>query len=1064
MFVNVSLFRYLSYFSSVFISYFIFNYPIRIVFSQEEYKPGSNLEVSNTINEFEARLQLARALSKINDSQDKAIEEYKFLYSINPDYPGIVNEYSDLLITLRKFDMALQLLNEVAINYEGKNVLPDFNYRLKNVYIGLGRFIEASEIVRVQLNENQNDINLKHELAKLLYWGGKKNESYLIYLELIEKSETNINWSIFADGGEVALSIREYMVANKWYLNSYHQLKDIKPTETEIILNILFGIFLSASWSGDYAEAFKYLKEIQEIKELQDIKNVDVITSAVRTYLAMGEYQDAYKICSYLKILSSDKENFFNLSTLYAEMGDPLQAEFYFGKYNSFLTDNLQKDDLEKLSLFSELRTSWGDFYGAEDLILEVIRIANSDTTNSGVQLQIKFNNILRNIYISTERFEEAAGVFGENINDILLENKARYIDYNRFNDTKNDQSDRNIFTTYSNSNSITDIHKINNPRKLLEISDNLNNRGLLEEALELLENSIKRFPYFLPLKTRYAYLLGSMERYEESINLFNLLSKDLQHNRLILLGRARVYSWSRDYYSAISKYKELRELRPDDSVVHREFARVTSWAKLEDESSGIYNQRFEKSVDIMLLELLNNFRVLPSHIQYHEQYSNLLLSIKQIIKEDIIFSAFEKYGLSDDIYSFYKFDPVIHEEFIRKLKLLRVEYNIQKSFFLERNAKCRKQSLRLIPASRKYQELLAIMPWNQEAWFDLAQVHCSLKMLDKSRDAYKELLDLDPAHNLAARVITDKRINPSLAATGEIKYSREDGRGELSRISRLKSSAGLDYPLTDRTNLHATSDYYVERPFFNKSSLEAEGFTLGSTHKVNPFFTLGGDYSHKNYQDNFRSTSTGHFNILANFWNYADLQLQYKRSDEIYNFFTINERIQADRYSADLKSLITRRIETNARYEYLNYSDSNSGNQVDIGISYLISDHPHILKVSANGQHRHTSQDSQFFFTEEQITSFIHPYWSPRNYYLGFINFQWTHDLSELFLCGTESNFYDLKVIIGNDTDQNALIRFEALWNYEFMNHWNIQINGMMHRSRDWDSEAGILSLKYLF
>lgn len=92
-------------------------------------------------------------------------------------------------------------------------------------------------------------------------------------------------------------------------------------------------------------------------------------------------------------------------------------------------------------------------------------------------------------------------------------------------------------------------------------------------------------FPAYVDLAERYAGQFA----FETSLEIYETLIDALPDNAKLLLGRARVTSWNRDYNSSISFYDQLISLNPADPVVRLEQARVAYWSKKYDLSVQLY-------------------------------------------------------------------------------------------------------------------------------------------------------------------------------------------------------------------------------------------------------------------------------------------------------------------------------------------------------------------------------------------------------------------------------------------------------------------------------------------
>ena len=363
------------------------------------------------------------------------------------------------------------------------------------------------------------------------------------------------------------------------------------------------------------------------------------------------------------------------------------------------------------------------------------------------------------------------------------------------------------------------------------------------------------------------------------------------------------------------------------------------------------------------------------------------------------------------------------------------------------------------------YEELLGFTPGNEEAIFDYAQTECALGLCDREAETYRKLLDMDKLHSLAGKALERQKIrrNPSLKL-GQI-YWAERGRNGLTAIDRYRTDLGVDVPIDCRFHLKLTSHHWIEHPSFTNTSYGANGFTLGVNGVLNPYIRGEAGWTKKIYQDNeFQNTDTGYAHIWFNLRDYAVVGLGYDRTDELYNYFGIKQGIQANSWWMSINSDITRRLEVLGQAKYMGYNDDNDGRLFLLGAGYAFTDHPRIFKIALTGEYRNTQNSDVYQYEDGQLVNIIHPYWTPQNYVDGTVTFEWYHDLSELFFCGSQLHFYDLALTLGTDTESNPSVALRGKWHYEFLDHWTFNITGLIHRSQLWDAEGIWADIRYQF
>lgn len=584
--------------------------------------------------------------------------------------------------------------------------------------------------------------------------------------------------------------------------------------------------------------------------------------------------------------------------------------------------------------------------------------------------------------------------------------------------------------------------------------------QGYNGTALQCYEASLERDPDFFPAQIGLAELLAVDRQYDHAVKRFEALSQVFPDNRKILIGKARALGWGRQYDDAIALYDSIHELAPADPVPQMEKARTAVWAKEMDVALDTYDALLEPAVD--------------------GQLAQALTPVAQASANSKLIAAVQRLTESAEQGSIYQGADALNHELVQlrsdlspdtnnqietvKLRLFPM-YAIQKGASLERQSKRLTWNRRPAQAMDVYEELLAFVPGNQEAIFDYAQLQCSLGLCNREGPLYRRLLDIDPLHSLAGRAIErlEIRRSPSLKL-GQIFWS-ERGREGLTEIDRYRTDLEVDVPIDCRFHLRLTGHHWVEHPSYTGDSYGADGFTLGLGGVLNPYIKGEAAWTKKMYRDSqFQNTDTGYARIWVNLRDYVTVGLGYERTDELYNYFGIQQGIQADTGWLSLNSQITRRLALLGQARYLSYSDNNDGRHFMAGAAYELTDHPRIFKIALTGEYRNTRKQDVYQYKDGSLVDIIHPYWTPKDYYGGAVTFAWYHDLSKLLFCGSQRHFYDLAVVAGTDTEHNPSIELKAEWHYEFYDHWTFGIKGLVHRSKLWDAEGVWADLRYQF
>lgn len=578
--------------------------------------------------------------------------------------------------------------------------------------------------------------------------------------------------------------------------------------------------------------------------------------------------------------------------------------------------------------------------------------------------------------------------------------------------------------------------------------------------AVRCYEASLERDPNYFPAQIGLAETLAIDHQYDRAATAFGDLAEIYPDNRKILIGWARSHGWGKKYDESIELYDKIRDIAPADTVAATEKARTAVWGKKMDLALETYEGLLSPPVDRQLAHALKPVAETSGDPKLVQALDHL----QERAEEGSLYQGFEDFVAS--LEGMKASLPLNTAKEIDNILIhLYPSFAIQKSAYLESEGKRLAWNRRPTQAMDPYEELLTFTPGNQEAIFDYAQLQCSLGLCNREAGIYRQLLDMDKHHALARRAMERLRIrrNPSLKL-GQI-YWAERGRNGLTAIDRYRTDLEIDVPVDCRFHLRLAGHHWVERPSYNHTSYPANGFTLGVNGVLNPYIKGEAAWTHKIYRDDeFQNTDTGYAHIWFNLRDYVAIGLGYDRTDELYNYFGIQQGIQADAWWVSFDTDLTRRLEVLGQARYMSYNDDNDGTHYMLGAGYSFTDHPRIFKILLTGEYRNTKKQDVYLYEDGQLVDITHPYWTPKDYYGGAVTFEWRHDLSKLLFCGSQLHFYDLALTAGTDTEHNPSIELRAEWHYEFLDHWTFSFKGLIHRSKLWDAEGIWADLRYQF
>lgn len=598
-------------------------------------------------------------------------------------------------------------------------------------------------------------------------------------------------------------------------------------------------------------------------------------------------------------------------------------------------------------------------------------------------------------------------------------------------------------------------------PMQLVRRAQLLAADGFNRRAIETYQAALDRDPQCFPARLGLAEILGVDHQYERALEMFNSLAADFPGDAKIGISRARVLAWSKRYDQALEVYEQIHQVNPADPVPTREMARTSAWGKRMPQARRIYASLWEQPVDRQLLAALEALQA-----QRPDPGLQPLIDQLQKFPADSIYRGYD--SVSQELAkSSDALRPDTKTQVNQVLVNLLPAYKVQKEAYLESRAKWLAWNKRLTPSLDTYEKLTEFQPGNQEALFDYAQVECSLGLCDQEGKTYRELLTIDPLHNLAGLALERQEIRSRPALKMGHTYWDEKGRGQhaVSQISRNITDWTLDVPIKCRHHLQVSAHRWFERPKDGPSCFWADGHTVALNGLLTPYFRYDLSWTRKYYENSsIADRNTGQVKLWFNLRDYAKLGLCYERTNEIYNTFGIQQGTQADNLWVSLSSFLTRKWAVEAQARYISFNDSNNEQVYSFATSYDLTDHPRVFRVKLRGEYRDTAKINEYIYQGDQLLNIIHPYWTPKNYLGGALVLEWYHDLSKFFFCGSEKHYYALRTILSNDTTGNKGYGFEAEWNYEFKKHWSINVKGFLNRSNQWDANAAWAMIQYQF
>ncbi len=867
-----------------------------------------------------------------------------------------------------------------------------------------------------------SDFDARLALARILSYNNENlNEAANEYNILIKEKPDNIE--LMAEAADIEARLGHA----KKCLDLYSKILDVTNRNEKFLLRFADSM---NSWGDFYRSEKIYRNHIKNHPESHDtvLKLASILTSSQR-------YEEAEGI--YLKLLLQNVETekvLFGLAKLKFQGKNFNESVSYASKITTAAPDNIEALFLQGHALLYLKRF---------DKALKIYeRLATGYSQRASAYLATGKLHI-------KEGNSEKAAVFFKKAYEIDPENPEIQFYKAGF--------DRAVLDEFIN-NSLRS--HIKSPRNLEILARLYASYGYNREAIIFYKAAMESDPEYFPAIAGLAEALAINKQYEPSIKLFKSLSEKFPNNSKILINTARALGWSRKYGESIELYEKIHKLNPADPVPRKEKARTAIWGKMHGLAMQTYKNMLVPSVDEKLVSILSPALDTLKTKTLTEELDNL----RERVRKKSVYEGYEFF-----INNFKKLKKSLLPDHEKQIELTVVEliplYKIQKAVSLEMKAKDLAWNKRYTQAMDTYKQLTCFEPGNEEALFDYAQVECSQGLCDRERKTYERLLDIDPRHSLAALALKRQKIRNHPFLQLNHSYWNENGRGDLAKITRNRSDVILDVPFRCRNHAILKAHNWIEHPDFTDKSYKAHGFSLQLTEILNPYMKGDVSWTNKNYNDgNFGTTDTGHASLFFNLRDYIETGIGFIKTDELYNYFGIKQGTRADTWWISGQSNLNRRLEVSGKARYIDYSDSNNGQFHSLGIGYSVTDHPGIFKFIFSGEYRDTSEQNVYRYSGDNLIDITHPYWTPQNYLGGNIGLEWHHDLSKLFLCGSELHFYDVRVSFGANSEGNSSIELKGGWHYEFYNHWTMGVEGMIHRSSDWDAEGVWGTIKYQF
>lgn len=474
--------------------------------------------------------------------------------------------------------------------------------------------------------------------------------------------------------------------------------------------------------------------------------------------------------------------------------------------------------------------------------------------------------------------------------------------------------------------------------------------------------------------------------------------------------------------------YESLLQDFPNNSKILLNQARVLSWNEEYKPSICLYN-------DLIALNPTNPVpKIEQARVAYWGKFFDLSMKFYDQLLDD---TQGNEWGM-----------PFLHEQIGLEKKVIALRWN--------------KRTMHSLPY---YRELMCADPGNTLWQYEYAQALCSLGLCCEPMQLYDDILRSSPLQTLVGLSYErdEMKTHPAVFANGS--WWQEKGYGDLSQVGRYEATAGVEIPLSCNHKLRFAERRYLEHTYFDGKYHSADGQIAGWDCRFNAFVQANAEVGRKHYLDGFGTTYNGRAEAVFNLCDMAYLSLGFKKIDELHNYFCLAQLTQGKIWWIGLTSPINHNLTCSALCEYEEYNDSNSLKHAVINLDYAFTEYPKIFQVGLLGEYRDTAKTNIFIYNNAgNLVNIIHPYWAPQDYFLGQILFQWQHDYQPVRFCEAPNCFYNLKLALGDDTNNNFYWELKGEWQHEFYRHWKIGASFYIHRSDQWDGNGLWCNCEYRF
>ncbi|MDX9801137.1 MAG: tetratricopeptide repeat protein [Spirochaetia bacterium] len=263
----------------------------------------------------------------------KAIEKYKTVLEINPDYINSVKGLADAYFYLGEFAEAYKQIKSARIFDKNNAELQGMEAR---VLLAMGRITEAEKIFKYINSKEPNNINAYFGFAEIALLTGRYSESALNYRDILSISPSN---------KKALLSL----ILLSDYQGRYDESEKYLSEVLRLYSGDYFALYIAARHylqRGDFHQAERKIRDSIRIK--QDYTESSLLFA--RLLLAKGDFNQIPEVLEPLYKKRTNNIVSYTLGKAYENTGEPDKAlKYYADAFRINPDDEISRFALENL-------------------------------------------------------------------------------------------------------------------------------------------------------------------------------------------------------------------------------------------------------------------------------------------------------------------------------------------------------------------------------------------------------------------------------------------------------------------------------------------------------------------------------------------------------------------------------------------------------------------------------------------------------------------------------------------------------------------------------------------